>query len=136
MTKNFRRNIEKVFCYCRDLKMSWLEHFPKRNKQGVWNKPPSKVCYYRLLQATTLRKKCQQMYHQVSFGELQLKSQRPGNKTMYGCSVILILKSIMTFQSPWILLNKNINFKKHEMESKIENPTHSFREVNLALQLI
>ena len=22
-----RRNIERVFCYCRDLKMSWLEHF-------------------------------------------------------------------------------------------------------------
>ena len=36
--KNFRRNIERGFCYCRDLKMSWLEHFPRFNKWGVWNK--------------------------------------------------------------------------------------------------
>ena len=38
MTKNFRRNIDRVICYCRDLKMSWLEHFPKSKKRGVWNK--------------------------------------------------------------------------------------------------
>ena len=38
MTKNFRRNIEKVFRYCRDLKMPQLEDFPKFNKRGVWNK--------------------------------------------------------------------------------------------------
>ena len=38
--------------------------------------------------------------------------------------------------SPWILLNKNINFCKNEMESKMENTTHSFRETNLVLQLI
>ena len=35
--KNFRRNIGRV-CYCPDLKMSWLEHFPRFNKRGVWNK--------------------------------------------------------------------------------------------------
>ena len=33
-------------------------------------------------------------------------------------------------------LNKNINFNKNEMESKIENPTHTFREMNYVLQLI
>ena len=33
--KNVRRNIERVFCYCRDLKMSWLEHFLEFNKQEV-----------------------------------------------------------------------------------------------------
>ena len=38
MTKKFRRNIERVFCCCRDLKTSWLEHFSKFNKQGVWKK--------------------------------------------------------------------------------------------------
>ena len=26
--KNFGRNIEGIFCYCQDFKMSWLEHFP------------------------------------------------------------------------------------------------------------
>ena len=36
--ENFRRNIESVFCYFRDLKMSWLVHFPKFNKLRVWNK--------------------------------------------------------------------------------------------------
>ena len=45
--------------------------------------------------------------------------------------------------SPFILLSKNItffkrkkNFKENETESKIENPTRSFRETNLVLQLI
>ena len=50
-----------------------------------------------------------------------------GSKTAYG-----VLKS----KSPSILLNKNINFNKSETELKMENPTHSFRETNLVLQLI
>ena len=43
---------------------------------------------------------------------------------------------IFKSKSPCILLNKNINFDKSVMESKTENPTHSFRETNLVLQLI
>ena len=39
-------------------------------------------------------------------------------------------------KSPCISLNKNINFSKNETESKMENPTHSFREKKLVLQLI
>ena len=38
--------------------------------------------------------------------------------------------------SPHILLNKNINFNKNKTKSKKENPTDSFRESNLVLQLI
>ena len=38
--------------------------------------------------------------------------------------------------SPYILLNKNLIFNKNETESKMENPTHSFKETNLVLQLI
>ena len=34
------------------------------------------------------------------------------------------------------LLNKNINFNKIETESKMENPTHTFRGINLVLQLM
>ena len=34
------------------------------------------------------------------------------------------------------MLNKNIDFKKNETESKKENPTYSFRETNLVIQLI
>ena len=35
-----------------------------------------------------------------------------------------------------ILLNKNINFNKNKTESKMQNPTHYFKETNLVLQLI
>ena len=35
-----------------------------------------------------------------------------------------------------ILLNKNINFNKNNKESKMKNPTYSFRETNAVLQLI
>ena len=45
----------------------------------------------------------------------------------------------MTFlksKSPCFLLNKNINFAKNETESKMENPTHSFREMNHVFQLV
>ena len=43
---------------------------------------------------------------------------------------------VLNSKSPCILLNKNINFNKNEMESKMENPTHSLRETKLVLQLI
>ena len=43
---------------------------------------------------------------------------------------------VLKSKSPCILLNKNINFNKNEKELKMENPTPSFRETNLVLQLI
>ena len=43
---------------------------------------------------------------------------------------------LLNSKSPWILLNKNINFNNSEKESKLENPICRFREANLALQLI
>ena len=43
---------------------------------------------------------------------------------------------ILKSKSPCILLNKKINFNKNEAESKMENPTHSFKETNLVLQLM
>ena len=44
--------------------------------------------------------------------------------------------NVLKSNSPCILLNKNINFAKNEKESKIENFTHSFIEMNLVLQII
>ena len=38
---------------------------------------------------------------------------------------------VLKSKSPCILLNKNINFNKNETESKMENLTHRFREMNL-----
>ena len=43
---------------------------------------------------------------------------------------------VLKSKSPYILLKKNKNFDINETESKMENPTHSFRETNLVLQLI
>ena len=39
-------------------------------------------------------------------------------------------------KSSWILFNKNVNSNKNETELKMENPTHSFRETNLVLELL
>ena len=51
---------------------------------------------------------------------------------MCGFRNILFLKGIMTFKvkESCIQLNKNIKFNKNETESKMKNPTHSFRETN------
>ena len=43
---------------------------------------------------------------------------------------------VLKSKSSCIKLNKNINFNKNGMESKMENLTHSFREMNLVLQLM
>ena len=43
---------------------------------------------------------------------------------------------VLKSKNPCILLNKNTNFNKNEAELKMENLTHSFREINLVLQLI
>ena len=38
---------------------------------------------------------------------------------------------VLKSKTPCILLNKNINFNKNEMESKMKNPTHSFKRRTL-----
>ena len=43
---------------------------------------------------------------------------------------------VLRSENPCLLLNKNINFNKNETESKMENFTHTFREMNLVLQLV
>ena len=43
---------------------------------------------------------------------------------------------VLKSNSPYILLNKNINFNKDETGSKIEDPSHIFREMKLVFQLI
>ena len=42
----------------------------------------------------------------------------------------------MTSESQRILFNKNKKFIKNETDSKMENFTHSFRDMKLVLQLI
>ena len=43
---------------------------------------------------------------------------------------------VLKSKSRYFLMNKNINFDKNETQSKLENPTHTFRETNVVLQLI
>ena len=43
---------------------------------------------------------------------------------------------VLKSKSPCFLLNKNINFNKNKTELKMENPIHSFREMNHVLQLL
>ena len=43
---------------------------------------------------------------------------------------------VLKSKSASSLLRSSINFNKNETKSKIENPTHSFRETNLVPQLI
>ena len=52
--------------------------------------------------------------------------------------LFLFWKELWRFKSksPSFLLNKNINFNKNETKTKKENLTHTFRKMNLALQLI
>ena len=70
---------------------------------------------------------------------LQLKNQRSGSKSVCGFSIILLLKGIFRCfkaKESILFLNKSINFYKNKTESKMENPTHIFREINLVLQLM
>ena len=43
---------------------------------------------------------------------------------------------VLKWKSLCFTLNKYINFNKNEMESRMENPIHTFREMNIVLQLI
>ena len=57
------------------------------------------------------------------------------------CLTFLLLQfrkryDVLKWKSSWILLNKIMNFSQNGTEFKMENPTHSFRETKLVLQLI
>ena len=43
---------------------------------------------------------------------------------------------VLKSKGPCILLNNNTNVKKNEMETKMTNATHSFREIALCFKLI
>ena len=43
---------------------------------------------------------------------------------------------VLNTETLCILLNKNMNFNRNETKSKMENPTHSFREKSLVVRLI
>ena len=43
---------------------------------------------------------------------------------------------ILKSRKACFLLNKNMNFNKNDADAKIENSTHSFKEMNLVLQFV
>ena len=86
------------------------------------------------------------------FGELQLthisltvktsccnlKTRGLGAKLCVAFLFLLLWMELWRFkvQKSMHFVEKNINSKKNDMESKMKNPTNSFRETNLVLQLI
>ena len=48
----------------------------------------------------------------------------------------LIFYDVLKSKRQYFLLKEKVNFHKNETESKMENPTHVFREASLVLQLI
>ena len=66
---------------------------------------------------------------------LQLKNQWPSRKSMCDFSILLRTYDILMSKIPFVLVNKNVNFKEIEMESKMKNPTHTFRDTNIAFQI-
>ena len=69
---------------------------------------------------------------------LQLKSQGSESKNVWLLYYHNFERNydVLKLKSPCIFLNKSINFDKNGKESKIENPTQGFRDINLVLQLI
>ena len=67
-----------------------------------------------------------------------LKIRRLGAKQWVGFLLLLFWKDVWCFKvkESMHFVEKNINFNKKETESKMENPTHSFRKTRLVLQLI
>ena len=86
------------------------------------------------------------------FGELQFKQIWLNFQTSccnlkirgLGAKFCLVFPLLLFWTELWrfkveesmLLLNKNINFNKSEMEVKMENPAYSFREMNLVFQLV
>ena len=66
---------------------------------------------------------------------------KSGNKNVCAFSIFFFFfvfkfernYDVLNSKSSRFLLNKNINFDKKKTESKMENPTHSFRETKLVL---
>ena len=81
------------------------------------------------------------------FGELQLKQilnfqtsycnlkiRGLGAKLCMAFSIFFHFErnyNVLKSNSQYFLLSKNISFNKNEVELKMENPTHSFREMSL-----
>ena len=75
------------------------------------------------------------MHFQISCHNLKIRGL--GAKL---CVAFLFLSFVRNYhgyksKSLCFLLSKNIKFNKNETESKIENPTHSFRDMHYVLQL-
>ena len=70
--------------------------------------------------------------------ELLVGLQRSGSKTVLLFYYFNFERNyeFLKSKSRFVLLIKNINFNKNETKSNMENPTHSFRETDLMLQLI
>ena len=70
---------------------------------------------------------------------LQLTSQWSVSKSIWWLFYYFYFErnyDVLKSRRPCFLLNKNVNFSKNELQSKMGNATRKFRELNLALQLV
>ena len=69
---------------------------------------------------------------------MQLKNQTSERKIEWLFNYFNVERNYCVLKSRnlWSSLNKNIKFDKSEKDSKMENPTHGFRDTNPILQLI
>ena len=69
---------------------------------------------------------------------MQLKNQTSERKIEWLFNYFNVERNYCVLKSRnlWFSLNKNIKFDKNEKDSKMENPTHGFRDTNPILQLI
>ena len=67
-----------------------------------------------------------------------LKTRGLGAKLCVAFLFLLLWMELWRFKvlKSMHFVERNINFKKNDMESEMKNPTNSFRETNLVLQLI
>ena len=87
------------------------------------------------------------VFGEIELTQISLKARGVGTKLCVAFLLLLLLLLFLFFffensyhtlksKIPCFLLNKNITFNKSKSQSKLENLTQSFREVNLVLQLV
>ena len=90
------------------------------------------------------------VFGEIELTQISLKARGVGTKLCVAFLLLLLLLLLLLFlffffensyhtlksKIPCFLLNKNITFNKSKSQSKLENLTQSFREVNLGLQLV
>ena len=103
--------------------------FPKLRFSGLIKFFPSSV--FGELQLTQIS-----LNFKTSCCNLKIRSLEPNCVWLFHHFNFKRNYDLLRSKSPFIVLNKNINFYKNKTESKMGNPTHSFRKTQVVVPLI